>query len=328
MNGERGCTIELKRKKTQALKIIGGLKKDGLVVETAEDGDVFGAKFAANPGGNLKPEKIAVVGEDGVLSGGSETKFQHALDVFGGETGDVVVDSGLVDVVLFRNDSPKNITERVSNSKLGGVTGEFVRDGTVIVGNVDFGEQSAGGAEGSMFVEKETTEKGMLGELQFEGESEAGLNPRPHRILRGSATDVGVVTTDGNGSVVNLKIIPKRKDADVVISVVVVGARLASEAHAGEGSKLGHDVGLQVEVIVNEVSGDGNTLHFLDFENDSFTALRLIKAGVIIAGVGHAGLAELLGPIGKILGGVTSVDENALVGFLFAHDALIFLDRT
>lgn len=165
MNGERGCTIELKRKKTQALKIIGGLKKDGFVIEAAEDGDVFGAKFTADPGGDLKPEKIAVVGENGVLSGRSKTELEHALDVFGGETGDVVVDGGLVDVVLFRNDSPENITERVSNGKLGCVTGEFVRDGTVVVGNVDFGEQSAGGAESSVFVEKETTEEGIFGEL-------------------------------------------------------------------------------------------------------------------------------------------------------------------
>jgi len=42
------------------------------------------------------------------------------------------------------------------------------------------------------------------------------------------------------------------KRSEVVISVVVIGSRFSGEAHAGEGSELGVNVGFQMDVEVNE----------------------------------------------------------------------------
>jgi len=216
----------------------------------------------------------------------------------------------------------------VTHGEFGGVAGNFLVDGAVVVGDVDFGEKSAGGAECTVLVQEKATKEGLFGELQFEGEEEHRLDHGPDGIFSGGAADVRVVSTDGDSGGARKKVVARGEDGEIVVSVVVVGSGLAGESHAGEGSELAADVGLEVKVVVNQKGGDRKSLHFLDFKDDGFTALGLVESRVVIAGVGHVGLAERPGPFSKLGGSVTSVDEDVVVGFAIAHDALVFLDGT
>ena len=81
------------------------------------------------------------------------------------------------------------------------------------------------------------------------------LSLGPGREFGGFRVDEGIVAGnhDGDRSHVVLGV----EDSEVVIGVVVISSGFAGETHASEGSELGGDMRLEVEVELNEVGRDG-----------------------------------------------------------------------
>lgn len=120
------------------------------------------------------------------------------------------------------------------------------------------------------------------------------------------------------------------EDGDVVVSVVVIGAGLAGQPHAGEGAELTFHISFEPKVVVLEELGNASTFHFEDFENDCFATLRLVEGGVVIAGA--EGLAILRedgdGPFGHLLRSVAGVNEEMWVWLTVSDNSLVLLDGT
>lgn len=108
-----------------------------------------------------------------------------------------------------------------------------------------------------------------------------GFDAAPVGIDWGWGNDGGVVATDEDG-VMGGEDVAEGEDGEVVVSVVVVGAGLTSEAHAGERAELSFDISFEVDVEIDEFEGDGEAEHFEFLEEDGFSVLRLVKGGVVV----------------------------------------------
>lgn len=214
----------------------------------------------------------------------------------------------------------------MSDSKFRSIASNFVRNGTVVVGDVDLGEESTRGSDGAMLIEIIATEERLGSELKLEGEKEKWFDEGPEGIFGRSAADVRIITADSNGSGVGEEVVATGQDSKVVVSVVVIRAGFACESHAGERTKLAADVGFQKEMVINQEVGNGETRHFLHLKDDGFASLRLVKSRVVIAGVSHAGFAELSSPGTEVSGSVASIDKDTFMGNTITDDSLIFLD--
>lgn len=223
------------------------------------------------------PVEVGEALDDGF---GNFAEMKSDFEVAGSVAAEEVETSGLERDGLEGKGKPERITQGVADGKFHEVGGDFVTDGIVIDGDGDLGEKRDWGANAAYTRGVVATEGGVEAALFLEPEGEKGLNGDPLRASRWLEVQERVVAGNHGGNV--SRGVLQVDDGEIVIRVIVVSARLASESHTGEGAKLGLHMGFEEDVEIDERLGDGESLHFLALEDNSFAVLGLIEGGVIV----------------------------------------------
>lgn len=191
-----------------------------------------------------------------------------------------VVAGGLELMKVRRNSSEKGVAKQMTDGELGQVRQYLVGESAVVNADHQLGKKGKGVANGTarryVVAAKEREGTDFCLKLQMK----QVFNEMPVRIGRGGASDDRVVSRNENWR--RNQGVLAVDDGEIVVGVVIVSSGFASQSHACQRTKLSGDIGLEVDVEVDEMLGNAQSLHLQDFKDNGFTMLALIKGGVVV----------------------------------------------
>lgn len=194
---------------------------------------------------------------------------------------DKIKDGGVEKNVRRREEGGNRIAEQVSNRELGDVRGHLELELTGVIGDSKLGKEREWIATGACRTEVVAAEERVTVDLDLETQSYQRVDGFPLRIVSWGREDCRIIPADKN-NVLGSEHVAESQDSKVVVSVVVVGARLAGKSHASQGSELSFNVGLQVDVEINKLAWNAQLQHLLTLEDNRLAMLALIKSRIVV----------------------------------------------
>lgn len=186
--------------------------------------------------------------------------FKGKFLFFGSVTAEEIEKSRLIWNLIMREKRPKGVSEGMTNDEFGKIRSDFVGEGTIRECENGFDKKRAGGADCTSGTKEVTTEKRERSGFLFEAKVKQRLNESPRRRDGRRGRNAGIISRDEDDVIGYSEF--GIENSNVVISVVIVGSRFASKAHACEGTELRGDGSLKLDMEVDEERRDANTTHF------------------------------------------------------------------
>lgn len=201
--------------------------------------------------------------------------------VYAGFATDKVKDGGVEKNVRRREKGGNGVAKQVSNRELGDVRGHLKLELTGVISYSELSKEREWIATGACRAKIVAAEERVTVDLDLEAQSYEWVDGFPLGVISWGWKDCRIISADKN-NVLGGEHVTESQDCEVVVGVVVVGARLAGESHASQGSELSFNIGLQVDVKINKLAWNAQLQHLLALKDDRLTMLALVESRVII----------------------------------------------